>query len=164
MRCCREDWWAGVVCAESRLHPSGPTSQNHQVLPRSFDWEHLSYNFLSFLGCNKSRGVPESVLCSFQCPVTEIVSAKMWFENYSPWSKSTFNLNFIFSFLRISRSHLTKLGKIMRRSCKCVFFIVVVVVFVVVTVLSVLRKRITKIRTESWTNSFRRKTLPGQSL
>ena len=37
----------------------------------------------------------------------------------------------------------------MRRSCKCVFFIVVVVVFVVVTVLSVLRKRITKIRTES---------------
>ena len=77
MRCCREDWWAGVVCAESGLHPSGPTSQNHQVLPRSFDWEHLSYNFLSFLGCNKSRGVPESVLCSFQCPVTEIVSAKM---------------------------------------------------------------------------------------
>lgn len=44
---------------------------------------------------------------------------------------------------------MTKLGKIMRRSCKCVFFIVVVVVFVVVTVLSVLRKRITKIRTES---------------
>ena len=53
----------GVVCAESGLHPSGPTSQNHQVLPRGFDWEHSRYNFLSFLGCNKSRGVPESILC-----------------------------------------------------------------------------------------------------
>lgn len=30
----------GVVCAESGLHPGGPTSQNHQVLPHGFDWEH----------------------------------------------------------------------------------------------------------------------------
>lgn len=32
----------------------------------------------------------------------------------------------VFSFLRISRSHLTKPGKIMRRSCKCCFVLFVI--------------------------------------
>lgn len=79
--------------------------------------------FSAFLGVI-SHVVCLKVSCvKFQCSVMEIVSAKMWFENDSSLSKSTFNLNFIFSLLRILRSHLTKLGKIMRRSCKCVFFI-----------------------------------------
>lgn len=49
----------------------------------------------------------------------ESIFAKLLFQNYLPFNRSKFN--FIFSFLRISRSHLTKLGKIMRRSCKWLF-------------------------------------------
>lgn len=42
---------------------------------------------------------------------------------YSPLNNSAFHFSFIFFFLRISRSHSTKLGRIMRQSCKYFLFV-----------------------------------------